>query len=274
MVLSYLDSKNESPIRQMAARLLAKAKLNNTQLIQLAKEQVSKTDVFLMPNLVAAFGAENNADVGAALVAALGSSADRLDNLSEQDLKSLLNKYPTSIKTSAEPLIAALAEKNAARLTELHAVEARLTRGDVAQGAKLFFGKAICSSCHAVVNKGGKFGPDLTNIGQIRSSHDILEAILYPGASFAREYETSKVITKSLTHVGIIKEQLPDAITVEIGPGIIVRVQRSEITGIEPMSLSMMPPGLDKQLTSAELSDLMAYLTSLPDGLGAIKPKN
>jgi len=82
------------------------------------------------------------------------------------------------------------------------------------------------------------------------------------------------VITKSLTHVGIIKEQLPDAITVEIGPGIIVRVQRSEITGIEPMSLSMMPPGLDKQLTSAELSDLMAYLTSLPDGLGAIKPKN
>jgi hypothetical protein len=33
MVLSYLDSKNESPIRQMAARLLAKAKLNDNQLI-------------------------------------------------------------------------------------------------------------------------------------------------------------------------------------------------------------------------------------------------
>ena len=273
MVLSYLDSKNESPIRQMAARLLAKAKLNDTQLIQLAKEQVAITDVFLMPNLVAAFGAGNNADVGAALVAALGSSADRLDNLSEQDLKSLLNKYPQAIKTSAEPLIATLAEKNAGRLTELHAVEARLSRGDVAQGAKLFSGKAICSSCHAVANKGGKFGPDLTNIGQIRSSHDILEAILYPGASFAREYETSKVITKSTTHAGIIKEQFPDAITVEIGPGIIVRVQRSEITGIEPMSLSMMPPGLDKQLTSAELSDLMAYLNSLPDGLGTIRTK-
>lgn len=82
------------------------------------------------------------------------------------------------------------------------------------------------------------------------------------------------MITKSTTHVGVIKEQFPDAITVEIGPGIIVRVQRSEITGIEPMSVSMMPPGLDKQLTSAELSDLMAYLNSLPDGLGTIRAKN
>lgn len=274
MVLNYLDSKNELPIRQMAARLLAKAKLNDDQLIKLAKEQIAKADVFLLPNLVSAFGAGKNEDVGAALVIALGSSADRLDNVSEQDLKSLLNKYPQSIKTSAEPLIAALTQRNAARLTELHAVEARLSRGDVAQGAKLFFGKAICSSCHAVANKGGKFGPDLTNIGQIRSSHDILEAILYPGASFAREYETSKVITKSTTHIWVIKEQFPDAIAVEIGPGIIMRVQRSEITNIEPMSLSMMPPGLDKQLTSEELSDLMAYLNSLPDGLGTIRVKN
>jgi len=100
MVLSYLDSKNESPIRQMAARLLAKAKLSDNQLIKLAKEQVAKADVFLLPNLVSAFGAGKNEEVGAALVAALGSSADRLDNLSEQDLKSLLNKYPQTIKTS------------------------------------------------------------------------------------------------------------------------------------------------------------------------------
>jgi hypothetical protein len=30
----------------------------------------------------------------------------------------------------------------------------------------------------------------------------------------------------------------------------------------------MMPPGLDKQLSKEELSDLMAYLSSLPDGMG------
>ncbi len=274
MVLGYLDAKHESPIRQLAARVLSKAKLSDTQLIKLANEQVAKTDVFLLPSLVGAFGSSSNAEVGKAFVAALGASDDRLDNLSEQDLQALLNKYPQTIKASADPLIATLRKRNAARLSELQAVEARLTRGDVAQGAKVFFGKGICFSCHSVANKGGKFGPDLTNIGQIRSSHDILEAILYPGASFAREYETSKVLTKSTTHVGVIKEQFPDALTIEVGPGVLIRVQRSEITGIEPVSVSMMPPGLDKQLTTEELSDLMAYLNSLPDGLGTIRKKN
>ena len=274
MVFAFLNPGHESPVRQMAARLLAKAKLSDAQLISLAKEQIGLTDVFLLPSLVGAFDGNKSPEVGEALVAALGKSADRLDNLSEQDLESLFSKYPQKIKTSAEPLMATLNKRNAARLTELKAVEAGLGRGDVALGAKIFFGKAICSSCHAVANKGGKFGPDLTNIGDIRSSHDILEAILYPSASFAREHETSKVVTKSLTYTGIIKEQFPEAITVEVGPGVIVRVQRSEITGIEPLGISMMPPGLDKQLTSEELSDLMAYLNSLPDGLGTIRKKN
>ncbi|MES3018390.1 MAG: PVC-type heme-binding CxxCH protein [Bacteroidota bacterium] len=274
MVLSYLDKKHESPIRQMAARLVAKAKLNDAQLIELARTQVAKTDVFVLPSLVGAFGGNNNPGVGEAFVAALGTSPDRLDNLSEQDLQTLLNRYPQNIRDSADPLNAKLRDRNAARLSELTATEARLLRGDVGQGAKLFFGKAICSTCHAVVNKGGTFGPDLTNIGQIRSPHDILEAIMYPGASFAREYESSKVITKGTTYIGVIKDQFPEVLTIEIGPGVVIRIQRSDITGIEPLNVSMMPPGLDKQLTTQELSDLMAYLNSLPDGLGGVRAKN
>jgi len=268
IVMNYLDSINESPVRQLAARVLAQAKLSNVQLIRLAKEQVARTDVFLLPNLVGAFQGNSNEEVGEAFVAALGSSSNRLDNLSEPDIEQLFHNYPQSIKTRAEPLIVKLREKNADRLSQLQAVEAGLKRGDVGQGRKLFFGKAICSTCHAIGTMGGNFAPDLTNIGQIRAKHDILEAILYPSASFAREHETSKVITKTTSYTGIIKEQLPEAIIVATGPGQQVRVQRSEITRIEPQSISMMPPGLDKQLTNEELSDLIAYLTSLPDGMG------
>ncbi len=268
MVLQYLDKKNESPIRQLAARLLATAKLSNPQLLKLAKEQVAQTDIFLLPNLVNAFEGSSNTEVGEALVTALRSSANRLDNISEQDLKKLFSEYPQSVKTLAEPLMATLSHRNAGRLSQLHAVEAKLQKGDVGQGRKIFFGKAICSSCHAIGGQGGDFAPDLTNIGQIRSRHDILEAILFPSASFAREHETSRVITKTTTYTGIIKQQLPEALIVSIAPGQNVRVQRTEITGIEPQSISMMPPGLDKQLSQEELSDLIAYLTSLPDGMG------
>ncbi|SDL90204.1 putative membrane-bound dehydrogenase domain-containing protein [Daejeonella rubra] len=268
MVFSYLGNKNESPVRQMAARLLSNAKLTDNQLVKLADEQVAKTDVYLLPSLVSAFKNNKSEPVGSALVAALGVSPDRLDNVSEEELKGLLSAYSQKIKNSAEPLMTKLAERNAGRLAELTKVEASLTRGDVASGAKIFFGKGVCSSCHAVAGKGAIFGPDLTNIGQIRSGHDILEAILYPSASFAREYETSRVTTKTATYTGVLKEQLSDAIIISTGPGLQVRIPRSEITGIEPLDISLMPPGLDKQLSPQELSDLMAYLNTLPDGIG------
>ena len=268
MAFSFLGNKNESPIRQMSARLLSNAKLTDDQLLKLAQEQVAKTDVYLLPNLISAFKNNKSEQVGVALVAALSASPDRLDNVSEEELKGLLNGYSQKIKSSADPLLAKLAEKNAGRLAELTKLEASLTRGDVASGAKIFFGKGICSSCHAVAGKGAIFGPDLTNIGQIRSGHDILEAISYPSASFAREYETSRITTKTATYTGVLKEQLPDAILIATGPGLQVRIPRSEITSIEPLSISLMPPGLDKMLSPVELSDLMAYLNTLPDGLG------
>ena len=268
MAFSYLGDKNESPIRQMSARLISNAKLTDDQLLKLAEEQVAKTDVYLLPNLISAFKNNKSEQVGVALVAALSASPDRLDNVSEEELKGLLNAYSQKVKSSADPLLTKLADKNAGRLAELTKLEASLTRGDVASGAKIFFGKGICSSCHAVAGKGAIFGPDLTNIGQIRSGHDILEAILYPSASFAREYETSRITTKTATYTGVLKEQLPDAILIATGPGLQVRIPRSEITGIEPLNISLMPPGLDKMLSAQELSDLMAYLNTLPDGLG------
>jgi putative heme-binding domain-containing protein len=268
MVMQYLAPENESPIRQSAVRLLAPAKLRKTQLLQLGREQVAQADVFLLPGLVNAFEGSTDAEVGEALVAALQSSSNRLDNLSVSDLEKLFRGYPPSVTKSAGPLMATLSKRNTARLSQLQAVEAQLKRGDVSQGQKLFFGKGICSSCHAIADQGGDFGPDLTNIGEIRSRHDILEAILYPGASFAREHETSNVVTKAASYTGIIKEQMAEALIIETAPGQRVRIQRTEITGIEPQSTSMMPPGLDKLLTTDELSDLMAYLISLPDGMG------
>src|SRR5690606_38312114 len=128
-------------------------------------------------------------------------------------------KYPASVQESARPLIEQLREKQAERLARLENIEKQLPRGDVSEGRKLFFGKATCSACHAVESQGGDFGPDLTNIGDIRSRHDMLEAIIYPSVSFAREHETFKVVTKDNTYTGIIKEQTPEYVTIAVGPG-------------------------------------------------------
>lgn len=270
-VMAFLGEANEPYVRQMAARLLGQAKLNDTQLMTLARDFIPEAEIYLLPALVTPFEGSNSPEVGRALVAALTASSDRLDNLSVESLRKILGPYPASVATSAEPLMKALTEKQSSRLAALENVESTLGRGDVGEGRKLFFGKALCSTCHAVTGRGGTFGPDLTNIGEIRSRHDILEAILYPGASLAREYETSRVVTTSTTYVGIIREQLPETVVVETGPGASVRLNRGEVSAIEAGDNSLMPPGLDKQLSAEELADLMAYLTTLPDGMGHLK---
>lgn len=264
MVLSYLDAKFESPIRQQASRLLTRSRLENHQLLELANGYIANADLILLPSLVDAFKGSKDEQVGIALVSALEKSKDRLDNLSEEDMKTLLASFPGSVQKAAVPIMENLKARHAERLSKLKEYEAKLSKGDVGEGRKIFFGKGTCFGCHAVGSEGGNFGPDLTNIGEIRSKHDMLEAILYPSASFAREYETSRIVTKGDTYTGIIAEQMSDAILVTVGPGPGIRIPRSEIVSIEPHTVSMMPPGLNQHLTDKEVSDLMAFMEALP----------
>lgn len=267
MLIPFLGPGNQPPVRQQAARILTSAELSNAQLSILAR-QIPVVDNYILPAVVYAFEGNMDAKTGGALVASLKASSDRLDNISEQDLQKILKDYPVEVRRSADPVLNTLKMKNAARLAQLQSAESSLTRGDIGEGRRLFYGKSTCSTCHAVANEGSTFAPDLTNIGEIRSRHDILEAIMFPSASFAREHETSKVVTKTNSYTGIIREQYPDAIVIATGPGPTIRVQRNEIVSIEPGTVSLMPPGLEKQLTPQELSDLVAYLVSLPDGAG------
>ncbi|MGV3556596.1 PVC-type heme-binding CxxCH protein [Larkinella arboricola] len=263
-LLKYSGRTFDSPVRQQVVRLLNRATLTNDQLLVIARTQIGQTDAFLLPALLSAFEGNQDEQVGRELMTALQTVSGHLDNVPEQDFQNLLKTFPASVQAMAVPLLAKLQTLHAERLAHLNTLKTKLKDGDVGEGRKLFYGKASCYTCHAVGAEGGRFGPDLTNIGEIRSQHDILEAIVYPSASFAREYETFRIVTKTASYTGIIKEQLPESVVIEIGPAPGVRIARSEITAIEPQTLSMMPPGLDQQLNPAEMAHLVAFLEALP----------
>ena len=76
------------------------------------------------------------------------------------------------------------------------------------RGRRLFFGeKVACSSCHTIGTEGGHVGPDLTGIGAIRSGHDLLEAIVFPSASFVPGHEVFNVDTGNDRLSGVIRSQ-------------------------------------------------------------------
>jgi putative heme-binding domain-containing protein len=139
-----------------------------------------------------------------------------------------------------------------------------LGQGDIRRGQLVFHNsKVACSACHAIGYLGGNIGPDLSRIGKIRTERDLLEALLFPSVSFVRSYEPILVVTKSgKTINGLIRRETPDEITLATGAKEESRVARDEIEEIRPGTVSIMPAGLDTQLTREQLADLVAFLKS------------
>jgi putative heme-binding domain-containing protein len=78
-----------------------------------------------------------------------------------------------------------------------------------------------------------------------------------------RSYEPFIVTTKSdETYSGVLKKDAADEIVLATGPGAEVRIARADITEMRPGTVSVMPAGLEQQMTKQELADLVAFLKS------------
>lgn len=259
-LLSQTAAGVDAVLRNAAAQVLGKAKLRDEQLKALAIETLAQADALTLPVLVESFRSSTNEAVGQALVAALLKSTVSADLLGGGKLAELLKNFPDTIKSSARPLLAKIEEHEAARMKRLSELEPLLSGGDVGRGRRIFFGqKAACFTCHAIGSEGGTVGPDLTSIGSIRSGRDILEAIVFPSASFVPGYEPMRVQTSDETYSGIIASQSPDLVMLKTANGEL-RIPRSSVQSIMPSTISIMPEGLDTSLGHDELIDLLAFL--------------
>ncbi|HEU0011197.1 MAG TPA: hypothetical protein VFT34_15370, partial [Verrucomicrobiae bacterium] len=59
---------------------------------------------------------------------------------------------------------------------------------------------------------------------------------------------------------GVLRRDAPDEVVLGTGPGVEARIARADITEMRPGAVSVMPAGLDEQLTRQELADLLAFL--------------
>lgn len=108
--------------------------------------------------------------------------------------------------------------------------------------------------------------PDLIGIGAIRSGHDLLEAIVFPSASFVPGHEVFNVDAETERLAGVIRSQSRDAVVLVTGPRGEVRIPRSTIKSLTPSKVSLMPEGFDRELTKSELTDLLAFLQAEKSG--------
>jgi putative membrane-bound dehydrogenase-like protein len=246
--------------RSAAAGVLAKAKLTDAQRLALADtmKSVSPLDA---PKLLPAFDKSPNETLGLKLVAALKESTG-LRGLRVDLLKPLLAKYPKPVQDAGAELLATLNADAGKQRAHLEALLPTLTGGDVARGMAVFNSqKSACFTCHAIGYRGGKLGPDLTRIGQVRTEMDLLESIVFPSASFVRSYEPFTVVVKGGEDVtGIVRKDAPDEVILANGPETEARIARADVVEMRPGKVSLMPDGMEQALTKQELADLLAFL--------------
>jgi putative heme-binding domain-containing protein len=246
--------------RADAATALARTRLNNSRLLELAA-YMQRVGPMELPRLLPAFAHSTNEAVGLKLIDSLLASK-AVQSLRAENLKPAITNFPARVQQRANELLASLNTDAAQQKTHIDEILVSAKSGDIRRGQAIFNSpKAACSACHAIGYLGGKVGPDLTRIGQVRNERDLLEAIVYPSASFVRSYEPVVVATKSGEEFsGVLRKDAPDEVTLATGPDTEQRIARTDISDMRPGSVSVMPSGLADQLTKAEVADLLAFL--------------
>ena len=243
--------------RQRAVGVLRGAKLRVGQRVELAKA-MGGLGAMEVAGLWRVFESSREDEVGRALVAALGDSV-AVGVLKAAEIDLVARGFSDEIAGVIRGWAGGADE-----VAKLEALLAELEEGDVLRGQAVFNGaKAGCRGCHAIGYVGGALGPDLSRIAGGRTRRDLLEAIVFPSASLVRSYETLGVRKNDGTVVGgILRSESGSEVVLATGLGTEVRIGREEIGAIEPLGVSLMPPGMEAILTRQELADLLAFLES------------
>ncbi len=178
-------------------------------------------------------------------------------------IKLRIAHQPASVQKKAEELYALINVDLAKERQRIEEVLPLVSQGDVRAAARSFshVPRRPAPRATSLATSADTSVPDLTHVGNIRSERDLLEAIMFPSASIVRSFEPMQVVTKSgKVYNGLVHKDPPDELVLIASATETIHVPRDEIEEMRPSRVSIMPAGLDKQLTPQELADLVAFL--------------
>jgi hypothetical protein len=254
-IAEYLQSDNQ-PLRLEAIRALA---------------QQTRPDRFSDLVSVAQVNQQSDAIRAEAIMGLAGAAGDYRDLLSQftaDDTHSSLQHEAQRVmrltRITSDPSETKPPAEDIAAWTKVLA-----SPGDTEAGRRLFFSSvgARCSVCHQYSGRGGRIGPDLTQIARTNSREKIITSILQPSREIAPEFQPWVLVTtdgRSLVGLRLPKPG-DDGMEDYADPGgkkFTLPSNKIEIRSASAKSI--MPDGLEQLISIADLRDLLAFLTSPP----------
>lgn len=203
------------------------------------------------------------------LLTAIESNDVRQSDLS-RDRKQLLMNHPNStISKRSRELFGGDIVSDRAKVVATYQDVLSL-KGDVARGQTVF--RKICSACHKVGEVGSQVAPDLASVKN-KSDADLLVSILDPNREAQPNFNVYTVVTnQGRVYNGIIAAESAGSITLKRAEGKQDTVLRSNIDQMISTGLSLMPAGLEKDLSRQDLADVITFVKSIkPSAASSVK---
>ena len=212
------------------------------------------------------------------------NQARRIQALKDKELNDLLSRHWGQVRDTRNPD----REKVVAEMKSL----IRQKPGDPFAGEKVF--KRVCAACHKIYGEGPDIGPDITSNGR-NDFNQLLSNVFDPSLVIGAGYRVCTVVNKAgRVQSGLLVEDSPQRVvlkpvaasslglrpetavkdapkektvgtesqpTVAVTIGKLEIIPRDDIDEFKINELSLMPEGLEKQLTPQEITDLFAFLT-------------
>lgn len=195
-----------------------------------------------------------------ALLTALESSTLKIQDVSPVRLQALTKSKNEKIAKRVTALLASSQRPSRSAVIEQYREALKMT-GNAGLGRKVFVKN--CTTCHRLNGEGFEIGPNLATI-QNRGADTILLNVLDPNREVNPKYVNYLVLLESgKTHSGMIEDETSTSVTLVRAEKKTDTILRSEIEEMQSSGLSMMPEGLEKEITVPMMADLIAYLMSI-----------
>ena len=190
------------------------------------------------------------------LLSAVESGAIKPAELDPPERNRLLHHSDAAVKSRSE---AALGKPSADRARVIERYQGALKApSDMARGRGIF--QKTCAVCHRAAGLGVDTGPDISDTRD-RSPESLLVDILDPNRAIDGRYVSYSCTTKDgRIFSGVIAAETASSVTLKAAEARTETVLKPEIASLESSGLSLMPEGLEKDVSVQDMTDLIAFL--------------
>jgi putative membrane-bound dehydrogenase-like protein len=196
-----------------------------------------------------------------ALLSALEKNALQAGQLDLARVEQLRKHPDAKIRQRAAALLAGQQAGDRQKLVAQYR-DALELRADSAHGKAVF--KKVCATCHRLENEGTEVGPDLLSALRNKSRETLLNDILDPSREVDGRYINYQITTKTgRVFTGLIAAETATSVTLRRAEKAEDTILRNQIEEIQGTAKSVMPDGLEMQLSKQDLADVIGYLQAV-----------